>query len=163
MLRCVITACVDIILWYSFTVYCSDPGEVRYATRSGEGPYRVGSRVDYTCVGFCVTGSGSITCQSNGEWTRKPACKSMAQLSNLSCERNKYWVESLWCTQKYTIQPLMYGLPPEKNDYLFGFYKVSIVSTVSLFSDPSFLLQASFRKMSVVVNSRFTVYFNTFF
>ena len=57
----------------------------------------------------------------------------------------------------------MYGLPPKKNDYLFGFYKVSIVSTVSLFSDPSFLLQASFRKMSVVVNSRFTVYFNTFF
>ena len=55
-------------------VVCDDPGFVRNAGRSGpSGPNHVGTRVRYTCrTGYA--GGGTITCQTNAQWTPRPTC-----------------------------------------------------------------------------------------
>ena len=53
---------------------CADPGGVDHAVRSEAAwPYRENTRFTFTCDD-CSTGGGSITCQSNGQWTTKPNC-----------------------------------------------------------------------------------------
>ena len=51
---------------------CQDPGEVAGATRDvTRGPYPVGTVIRY----YCIAGvGGTITCQTNGQWTQKPRC-----------------------------------------------------------------------------------------
>ena len=53
---------------------CNNPGELRNAKRTGDqAPYTLNSRVTYTC-NICYSGQGTITCRSNGQWSRKPTC-----------------------------------------------------------------------------------------
>ena len=51
---------------------CQDPGEVAGATRDiTQGPYPVGTVIRYGCI---IGVGGTTTCQTNRQWTPKPAC-----------------------------------------------------------------------------------------
>ena len=51
---------------------CQDPGEVAGATRDvTRGPYPIGTEIRYHCI---LGAGGTITCQTGGQWTQKPAC-----------------------------------------------------------------------------------------
>lgn len=56
---------------------CADPGSVDNADRfvPGTSFLIVGSEVTYQCLpGFDLSGSNTIQCQSNLQWTTKPTC-----------------------------------------------------------------------------------------
>ena len=55
-------------------VECPDPGGIAHGVRTeSHWPYTATSTITYHCKP-CYTGGGTITCQSNGTWTRKPVC-----------------------------------------------------------------------------------------
>ena len=61
-------------------IECSDPGGVDNSVRSAANwPYTVNTQFTYTC-NKCYTGSGTITCQSDGTWSQKPQCKGLLLL-----------------------------------------------------------------------------------
>ncbi len=52
---------------------CPEPGGVPFSTRTRyNGPYNPGDHVTYSCLEG--GGGGTITCQRDGTWTRKPGC-----------------------------------------------------------------------------------------
>ena len=61
-------------------VECGDPGGIHDGFK-GEShwPYSVNSTITYNCHP-CYTGGGTITCQPNGKWTKKPECKGKSNL-----------------------------------------------------------------------------------
>ena len=63
---------------------CGDPGQVENARRSGFN-FNVNGVVNYDC-NQCYNGGGSITCQSNGQWSQRLSCrsKSLALSQNVS-------------------------------------------------------------------------------
>ena len=56
-------------------VDCGDPGDVPNAERTGT-VFTQGGTVNYRCPNNCYRGGGTITCNSNGQWSPLPSCNS---------------------------------------------------------------------------------------
>ncbi len=65
---------------------CPEPGGVPFSSRTRyNGPYNVGSEVTYSCLHG--GGGGTITCQSDGVWTKKPTCSGFLSIHKLHCSQ----------------------------------------------------------------------------
>ena len=66
---------VEICFLLMFSEECGDPGGLHHGVRSESyWPYLVNTQISYTCHP-CYHGGGTITCQSDGEWTHRPQCQ----------------------------------------------------------------------------------------
>ena len=95
---------------------CTEPGGIAHAARSEtHWPLSVGAKVTYTC-NPCYTGGGNITCQRNGQWTKKPTCR-----GEIICRKPHVQVQvytgvelSEWTQKPICANYLSYKIPPEK-------------------------------------------------
>ena len=62
---------------------CPEPGGIPFSNRTiYYGPYNPGYHVTYTCH---KGGGGTISCQSNGNWTQKPTCSGQLHFCCFFC------------------------------------------------------------------------------
>ena len=72
-------------------MFCQNPGEVAGATPDvTRGPYPIGTVIRYRCI---VGVGGTITCQTNGQWTQKPTCTGAGTGMNCNFFMERYFID----------------------------------------------------------------------